>query len=732
MKDELTTGDPEQQPKQDSPRFKRRLQKNASRLLAAGLLALFLAAAYFAVASVVIPKRYDLAIGAIATETISAPREIIDEVTTQERELSAEYAVVPVLELDMQLVQSAEDAATAYFDALGVVRVEAGRIRTQQQMQGAGAASSATADLQADDWRSILADADFAYLKSFLPIEFADIEVLNILLANDSEIRYLSDAVLVKIKMALRGGLDEAGVERAQTSILREVDAMNMSEDLKRIAAKAVNRYVAPTLVKDEEETLARQRRAVENVQPVVFKRGDTIIRNGEAVTPAQLAVLQALGVVRPAEQDLALYFGVGITLLVLTALFGAYILLNRREVLERPFMLWFLMLATLALVLLSIQIDNRLNLTFIGVMLISLMVSRHVAVAVNIAFAFICALLSGGQELFGSFAFEVLATTLAGGTVGVYLQRRAQRRATMMLSGVLGGVTAAALMAAMSLMTGVDLGRSLISALFVLGSYTISTVICIGTLPLWETLFDITTDSRLMELSNANHPALKRLMTEAPGTYHHAMMVAAIAEAGADAIGANGILARVGGYYHDLGKLRRPQMFMENIKGENPHDSMPAEASAGVILSHVRDGVAYAQKYKLPSAIQQIIYEHHGTTPVLFFYNKALQEANGKPVNLKHFRYPGARPRTRESAIVMLADSVEAAVRSLPDNSRTSVEQMIRKIIKGKVEDEQLMNCPLTFAHLSAIERAFIASYDGIMHERIEYPNMPLLEDKS
>jgi putative nucleotidyltransferase with HDIG domain len=299
------------------------------------------------------------------------------------------------------------------------------------------------------------------------------------------------------------------------------------------------------------------------------------------------------------------------------------------------------------------------------------------------------------------------------------------------MLSGALSGMAAAVLMTAMSLMIGAPLGSSLIDALFVLGSYCVSVVFCIGTLPLWESLFDITTASRLMELSNANHPALKRLMTEAPGTYHHAMMVASIAEAGADAIGANGILARVGGYYHDLGKLRRPQMFMENIKGENPHDSMPPEASAQVILSHVRDGVAYAQKYKLPSAIQQIIYEHHGTTPVLYFYNKALQDASGKPVNLKNYRYPGAKPRTRESAIVMLADSVEAAVRSLPDNSRTSVEQMIRKVVKGKVDDEQLASCPLTFAHLSAIERAFIASYDGIMHERIEYPNMPLLEDR-
>ncbi len=727
MRDELTMGDPEQQQKSEAPRFRRKMQKNATRLFAAGLLALFLIAAYFVVASVVIPKRYDLAIGAIATETITSPREIVDEITTRDRELSAESAVMPVMTLDERLVQEGKNQAEAYFEALSVVRGEASRIRIQQQTRGS---SVPVGELDAGDWRAILTDEDFEHLKSFFPMSLADGEVTNILLASEEEMRFLSGVVLIKIKRALEDGLDESGVERAKTAILQEVDAMEMSEYFNSIAAKAVNNYVAPTLVRDEEATKRRQQQASEAVEPVVIKRGDTIIRNGEAVTPAQLALLQALGAVRPAEQDIALYFGVGITLLVLTALFGAYILFNRSEVLERPFLLWLLMLVTLALTLVSNQIDDRLNLTFIGVMLISLLVSKHVAVAANIAFAFIYALMCGGQELFSPFAFEVLATTLAGGTVGIYLQRRAQRRATLMLSGVLGGVAAALLMLSMSMMTGAEIGVSLINALFVLGSYTISAVFCIGTLPLWETLFDITTDSRLMELSNANHPALKRLMTEAPGTYHHAMMVAAIAEAGADAIGANGILARVGGYYHDLGKLRRPHMFMENIKGENPHDTMSAEASAAVILSHVRDGVAYAQKYKLPSAIQQIIYEHHGTTPVMFFYNKALQEANGKPVNLKQYRYPGSRPRTRESAIVLLADSVEAAVRSLPDNSRTSIEQMIRKIIKGKVEDEQLMNCPLTFAHLNMIERAFIASYDGIMHERIEYPNMPLLED--
>lgn len=718
----------------------RKLQRHASRLLAAGLLLLFVISTYAAVITVVVPKRYDLAVGAYARESVLAPREIVDKLTTEEHQRSAEYSVAPVQALDAEAVQGYEDEAAAYFESLKIVRSEAERIRAQKLAleEEENAKPDKTPkpteapELYADDWRSILTDADFSYLKSFLPMEFADIEVMNVLLAKEEEMLYLSDAVFVKIKMALRGGLDETSLAKAQTTILQELDAMSLTEDLKRVAAKAVNRYVAITLVKDEAATLKKQQEASAQVLPVVYKKGDTIVKQGEAVTPAQLEMLEELSLVRPAGQDTALYVGVGILVAVLMALFGSYVMLNRGEVLNRALLLGIIMLLTVGLAFLCRNIDVRINLTFVGVMLISLLIDERVAIAANIAFAFISALLCGSERgmILSPYAFEVLATTFAGGTVGIYLQRKAQKRGTLMLSGVLGGLTAAALMAAMALMLGASVVRALLSAAWVVSSYTVSAVLCIGTLPFWEAMFDITTASRLMELSNANHPALKRLMTEAPGTYHHSMMVASLAEAAAETVGTNSLLARVGAYYHDIGKLRRPLMFMENQKNDNPHDKLTAEESAAIILSHVRDGVTYAQKYKLPSGIQQIIFEHHGTTPVLYFYNKALQGANGKPVSLKSYRYPGSKPKTSESAIVMLADSVEAAVRSLGDQSREAIEQMVRKIVKGKIEDEQLSACPLTFADITAIERAFIASLSGMMHERIEYPNMPLLPE--
>ena len=258
------------------------------------------------------------------------------------------------------------------------------------------------------------------------------------------------------------------------------------------------------------------------------------------------------------------------------------------------------------------------------------------------------------------------------------------------------------------------------------LGSDALSGVLCVGTLSIWENAFDIATTARLSELSNTNHPLLKQLMAEAPGTYHHSVMVATLAESAAQRIGADPDLARVGSYYHDVGKLRRPLYFMENQRGgENIHDALPAAQSAADIIAHQKDGVTLLVKHKLPSAIVQIAYEHHGNSLMTFFYHKAVQEACGKQVPQKAFRYPGARPSTKESAIVMLADSCEAAVRSLPPEATwEDVEEMIRRVIADKTADGQLNLAPLTLAQITEIERSFIRTFSGMRHERIEYPD--------
>lgn len=269
-------------------------------------------------------------------------------------------------------------------------------------------------------------------------------------------------------------------------------------------------------------------------------------------------------------------------------------------------------------------------------------------------------------------------------------------------------------------------------SALTMATSLVLS-VFCVGMLSVWENLFDVVTNARLHEFANTNHPLLKKLMTNAPGTYHHSMMTASLAEGAAEAVGGNALLARTGGMYHDVGKLRRPQYFKENqTNGANIHDSLPPEESAGYIIAHVKDSDVLLSKYRLPSAVRKIATEHHGTTLAAYFYYKAKQQqqaegAHGEPVIERLFRYPGTPPTTRESAIVMMADSCEAAVRSLEDPSKEDVADMVHKVIQGKVDDGQLSLCPLTLAEISKIEKSFCLTFSGLLHERIRYPGTEL-----
>ena len=214
-------------------------------------------------------------------------------------------------------------------------------------------------------------------------------------------------------------------------------------------------------------------------------------------------------------------------------------------------------------------------------------------------------------------------------------------------------------------------------------------------------------------------------MMVAAPGTYHHSMMVASLAEGAAEAIGANALLARTGAMYHDVGKLRRPQYFRENQNGHNIHDTLQPEESAGFIIAHQKDAMSYLSRYRMPSEVKKIVAEHHGTTLVTYFYFKAKQQQtqDGEPVIERLFRYQGNLPSTKESAIVMLADSCEAAVRSMSEPTREDVAEMVRKIVQGKMDDGQLKMCPLTLGEINQIEKSFLVTFTGLMHERIRYP---------
>jgi len=252
-----------------------------------------------------------------------------------------------------------------------------------------------------------------------------------------------------------------------------------------------------------------------------------------------------------------------------------------------------------------------------------------------------------------------------------------------------------------------------------------LSPFIAYGLQVLFEYIFDMMTDLRLLELADLNQPLLRRVAVEAPGTYHHSIMVGNLAEAAAEAVGANTLLARVGSYYHDIGKIEKPEYFVENIKKvKNPHEKLSPNMSCLILINHVRRGIEIAQEHKLPQEVQAFIPEHHGTNVMTYFYQKAIEMNRDNDVDISSFRYPGPKPHTKETGIVMLADGVEAASRTLKDPSPSRIKGLVTAIVHERFKESELDESPLTLRDLNKIIDSFQTVLLGTFHGRVEYPN--------
>lgn len=323
---------------------------------------------------------------------------------------------------------------------------------------------------------------------------------------------------------------------------------------------------------------------------------------------------------------------------------------------------------------------------------------------------------------------------TLAVTVVAIYQATSLVNRSEFVKLGVFLGVFQATLSVAYGLVN--QFPMTILGLLIILSVFSgiLTGMICLALLPFFENTFDILTNIKLLELSDFSHPLLKSLLVKASGTFHHSIMVGALAERAAESIGANATFARVASYYHDIGKMKRPNFFVENQKGrENPHNHIKPTLSALIIISHTKDGVVMGKKYNLPKEILDIMVEHHGTTMVQYFYNKAKEE--GEEIREQDFRYSGPKPRSKEAAIILLADTIEAAVRASDDKTKENIESLVRYLIKYKIEDGQLSMADITLREIEIVVRAFLDVLQGAYHQRIQYPrvgeNKKLVEEE-
>ena len=686
--------------------------------------ALLFALAYVAVITLCVtsitPERYALSVGDIAKKTITASKDVVDEVTTQQRRDAAAAQAAPVYYKDEGVKEIVLADFEKAFEEIGDVQSLGASILSQR------GEAVGDAEFTQEDY-----DAARALLTM---VELSNYQLNTLMSASAEDLKNLYQSLSSATRTTLIGTIPE-GSESDAINNIQQLIAYNTSSALWwNVAKPLLSTVLQPNMKIDQEATEQNRQKAIEAVEPVVYKQGENIVRQGERVTSAQLALLSSLGLLEGKSFDAQLYIGTGALLLMLMLVMAAALRMFAPAVIGDTKQELLLLIIGLLALGLSVLV-MRFNLYAIPIVLGALMAASLIGTApayiLNLTLAGIVSMLT--LRLSGAVPTQVLSTALTGivgGTVGIYTLRRRATRVGLLLSGLAVGAVNLGVVLCVGGLTNTDIQLVLNGALYSMLGGFIASVLCVGIQPLLETAFNLVTPSKLLELSNPNQPLLRRLMIETPGTYHHSVVVANIAEAAAEAIGANALLVRVGAYYHDIGKLKRPNYFKENQMGENPHDYTDPRVSAEILIAHVRDGVALGQKNRLPLAIIDLIRQHHGDTPVLYFYHKALKQGGEEP-NVADFRYDGPKPQTREAAVLMLADTVEAAVRSMPDPTPDSIQQMIQKLVRGKIDDGQMDESPLTFRDIERVCQAFAQVLNGVFHERIEYPDVNLHPEK-
>lgn len=411
---------------------------------------------------------------------------------------------------------------------------------------------------------------------------------------------------------------------------------------------------------------------------------------------------------------------------------FAAYLLIRFSQ-LASSFkqMIFISVLITFAeiLSLVTMSINHALTPALLAVLLIALMTNEKAAMLASLPLAATAGIAANALGETDSGPWAIVMAILISSLCAVYALNMRKTRSTTVVAAAIAAIAGAMTYIGVMLCGGEPFSAYWINVFWLLGGNLICGVLTVGFMPVCEVIFDIASDARLNELLNNDNPMLKRLMTEAPGTYHHSLLVASLAEAAADEVGANALLCRVSAYYHDVGKLRCPSCFKENQRpGYNIHDELDPYESAKRIISHQQDGVTLLEKAKFPAEVINIVGCHHGDSVMVYFYDKARKMApEGAEIDENKFRYPSKKPETKEAAILMLADCCEAAVRSMPNPSMDDIEAKVRDVITHKWDkrNSMLWASPLTFAEIRRIEDSFISTFAALHHERVEYPDL-------
>ncbi|WP_084133675.1 HD family phosphohydrolase [Clostridium grantii] len=659
---------------------------------------------FFILVSALVTKKFNLEVGDIASIDIKAPREVKDTLKTTEKEDLEESSIPLQYNKDLEIKNNSFEEIDSFF--IEVEKIQTLDITDEEKLK----------KLKEQEYVKITDEDFFAILK----LSKTELDTLH-----DSLIQILDQVLNYDIRESNITGSNkdnayQEDIKKAQDDIDVEFKALNISGNLRALGITIGYTKIKPNFFYDDEKTQETKLEAVKKVQPVMIKKDQIIIKEGEPVTERDLIVLEDLGLL---NSNFNQYLYLAIASLVLLVLGTQWYFLYKyypkifRDG-SKLILVCILVIISLLLARSILIISPYLIPLSCIPMLMTLLINDRVSMMVNLTN---CILISAITQ----FNIEITLIAIISCMLSTLIIRKLQQRNDILYASLYIGAISVVLTLAVGFLMTNNIVELLIKALFAFTGSVIASVLTIGFLPFFETTFDIVTNIKLLELSNPNHPLQKKLLLEAPGTYHHSILVGNLAELAAEKVGGNPVLARVSAYYHDIGKLKRPMFFKENQVGnENPHDKINYNLSTLIVTSHVKDGIELAKEAKLPAVLMDAIEQHHGTSLVSYFYVTAKNNAeNPEEIRVEDFKYAGPIPTSKEVAIIMLADSVEAAVRSINDPTKGKIEEMVNKIIKGKLNDGQLDNCDLTLKDLNEIRMAFLKVLSGIYHQRIEYP---------
>ncbi|KAB7670128.1 HD family phosphohydrolase [Bacillus sp. B1-b2] len=683
------------------------------------------------------PEQLNVELFSVADQTVRSPITIEDKVSTEKKKNDAINQVQDVYVVNKEIAQNRVDLIASIFDSVTEVNNEEEKKLEEERVKAEKENASAVTPPSIDEKLVLLKEK----LTEEVSNNIMDSSLKSLLAYAEDDLEIAKDITVTAIHTVMNSKIPSDEVENAKKRVednLKNTDGLN--SDLKSASIDLGRFAIIQNEFYDPSSTEEMRQQAEDSIEPIRILQGQIIVEEGQLISREIHRQLELVGLL---DSDNSIQPIIGLSLIILSFLALVYFYLIRQTArkekgIQTLIMVTIIFVVTI-LLMKTVSIFQQYEYTEIGyifpaamaVMLIKILLDERSAILVTVILS-ICGMIMFNEGVANIFNVKMGIYIIAGGLSGILFLKNNNQKSNILQAGFfISLINIVTIFSMLFLQNGhYDAKEYGIYILMAITSGVLSAVLTIGILPFFETGFGILSTMKLIELSNPNHPLLKKILTEAPGTYHHSVMVANLAESACEAIGANGLLARVGCYYHDIGKTKRPQFFIENqMNMGNPHDRIPPQASKNIIIAHATDGAQLLRKYKMPKEIVDIAEQHHGTSLLKYFYFKAKEK--GGELKEADYRYPGPKAQTREIAIIGIADSVEAAVRSLNSPTPDQIETLIKNIIADRLQDGQLDECDLTLKELDVVKNTLCETLKGIFHSRIEYPDMKKVKEE-